>query len=61
MHQASSRVYYSCECKLRGWVPSPVYNVRALPPSARPLVSPALSGTAPLLSRCHGPSSPRRC
>jgi len=23
----SSRVYYSCECKLRGWVPSPVYNV----------------------------------
>jgi len=20
-------VYYSCECKLRGWVPSPVYNV----------------------------------
>mmetsp|Transcript_8920 Transcript_8920/g.29587 ORF Transcript_8920/g.29587 Transcript_8920/m.29587 type:complete len:278 (+) Transcript_8920:43-876(+) len=25
--RASSRVYYSCECKLRGWVPSPVYNV----------------------------------
>jgi hypothetical protein len=25
--RASSRVYYSCECKLRGWVPGPVYNV----------------------------------
>ena len=24
---ASCRVYYSCECKLRGWVPGPVYNV----------------------------------
>jgi len=21
------RVYYSCECKLRGWVPPPVYNL----------------------------------
>jgi len=21
------RVYYSCECKLRGWVPGPVYNL----------------------------------
>ena len=27
MHQASSRVYYSCECKLRGWVPGPVYSL----------------------------------
>ena len=27
MHQASSRVYYSCECKLRGWVPGPVYDM----------------------------------
>lgn len=24
---ASCRVFYSCECKLRGWVPGPVYNV----------------------------------
>jgi len=24
---AASRVYYSCECKLRGWVPGPVYNM----------------------------------
>lgn len=23
--RASSRVFYSCECKLRGWVPGPVY------------------------------------
>ena len=23
----SCRVYYSCECKLRGWVPGPVYNM----------------------------------
>lgn len=23
----SCRVFYSCECKLRGWVPGPVYNV----------------------------------
>ena len=23
--RASCRVYYSCECKLRGWVPGPVY------------------------------------
>ncbi len=23
----TSRVYYSCECKLRGWVPGPVYSV----------------------------------
>ena len=25
--RASCRVYYSCECKLRGWVPAPVYNM----------------------------------
>jgi hypothetical protein len=25
--RASCRVYYSCECKLRGWVPGPVYNL----------------------------------
>ena len=25
--RASSRVYYSCECKLRGWVPGPVYSM----------------------------------
>lgn len=25
--RASCRVYYSCECKLRGWVPGPVYNM----------------------------------
>ena len=25
--KASCRVYYSCECKLRGWVPGPVYNM----------------------------------
>jgi len=25
--RTASRVYYSCECKLRGWVPGPVYNV----------------------------------
>jgi len=25
--RAASRVFYSCECKLRGWVPSPVYNL----------------------------------
>jgi len=25
--RASSRVYYSCECKLRGWVPGPVYSL----------------------------------
>lgn len=25
--RASSRVYYSCECKLRGWVPAPVYSL----------------------------------
>lgn len=24
---ASCRVFYSCEVKLRGWVPGPVYNV----------------------------------
>ena len=23
----SCRVFYSCECKLRGWVPGPVYNM----------------------------------
>ena len=23
----SCRVFYSCECKLRGWVPGPVLNV----------------------------------
>jgi len=23
----SCRIFYSCECKLRGWVPGPVYNV----------------------------------
>jgi hypothetical protein len=25
--RASCRVFYSCECKLRGWVPTPVYNM----------------------------------
>lgn len=25
--RASCRVFYSCECKLRGWVPPPVYNI----------------------------------
>jgi len=25
--RTTSRVYYSCECKLRGWVPGPVYNL----------------------------------
>lgn len=25
--RSSSRVYYSCECKLRGWVPPPVYSL----------------------------------
>mmetsp|Transcript_36319 Transcript_36319/g.77440 ORF Transcript_36319/g.77440 Transcript_36319/m.77440 type:complete len:282 (-) Transcript_36319:94-939(-) len=25
--RANSRVYYSCECKLRGWVPGPVYTL----------------------------------
>ena len=25
--RASCRVFYSCECQLRGWVPPPVYNV----------------------------------
>jgi len=25
--RASSRVFYSCECKLRGWVPGPVYSL----------------------------------
>lgn len=25
--RATSRVFYSCECKLRGWVPPPVYNL----------------------------------
>jgi len=25
--RTSCRVYYSCECKLRGWVPAPVYNL----------------------------------
>jgi len=25
--RAASRVYYSCECKLRGWVPGPVYSL----------------------------------
>lgn len=25
--QRSCRVFYSCECKLRGWVPPPVYNL----------------------------------
>jgi hypothetical protein len=25
--RAACRVYYSCECKLRGWVPPPVYNI----------------------------------
>ena len=25
--RAVCRVYYSCECKLRGWVPGPVYNM----------------------------------
>ncbi len=26
-HRSQCRVYYSCECKLRGWVPGPVYNM----------------------------------
>jgi len=25
--RSSCRVFYSCECKLRGWVPGPVYNM----------------------------------
>ena len=25
--RATCRVFYSCECKLRGWVPGPVYNM----------------------------------
>jgi len=25
--RASCRVFYSCECKLRGWVPGPVYSM----------------------------------
>merc|ERR1719460_65586 len=25
--RANCRVFYSCECKLRGWVPGPVYNM----------------------------------
>jgi len=25
--RTTSRVYYSCECKLRGWVPPPVYSL----------------------------------
>jgi len=25
--RSSSRVFYSCECKLRGWVPGPVYSM----------------------------------
>ena len=25
--RSSCRVFYSCECKLRGWVPTPVYNM----------------------------------
>merc|ERR1712087_542373 len=25
--RAASRVFYSCECKLRGWVPAPVYSL----------------------------------
>jgi len=25
--RSSCRVYYSCECKLRGWVPGPVYSM----------------------------------
>lgn len=25
--RSTSRVFYSCECKLRGWVPPPVYNL----------------------------------
>lgn len=36
--RTSCRVYYSCECKLRGWVPGPVYNM-----STSTLVEPRLS------------------